>query len=53
MKNPPTRRPVVLALLAAELACVGAWALTGSIWCCLGAVISGVALVVMVLFGGD
>ncbi|MDP9410424.1 MAG: hypothetical protein M3P70_07970 [Actinomycetota bacterium] len=52
VKNPPPRHPV-LALLAAELACVGARALTGSIWCCLGAVISGVALVVMVLFGGD
>ena len=42
-----------MALLAAELVCVGAWALTGSIWCCLGAVASGVALTGMVLFWGD
>lgn len=42
-----------MALLAAELVCVGAWALTGSIWCCLGAVASGVALIAMVLFWGD
>lgn len=40
----------MLALLAAELAFVGAWALTGSIWCCLGAIVAGVALVFMVLF---
>ena len=49
MRNPPPRRPV-LALLAAELVCVGAWAFTGNVWCCLGAVASGVAFIVMVLF---
>lgn len=42
-----------MVLLAAELVCVGAWALTGSIWCCLGAVASGVVLIAMVLFWGD
>ena len=42
-----------MALLAAELVCVGAWALTESIWRCLGAVASGVALIAMVLFWGD
>lgn len=31
----------------------GGWALTGSIWCCLGAVASGVVLIAMVLFWGD
>lgn len=50
MENPP-RRPV-LALLAAELACVAAWAITGNFWCCVGAVVSGVALVATVLFWG-
>ena len=52
MRNPPPRRPV-LALLGAEIACVAAWALTGNFWCCVGAVASGVALVVTVLFWGD
>jgi uncharacterized membrane protein len=42
-----------LALLAVELVCVLAWALTGSVWCCVGAIVSGVALVVTVLFGED
>ncbi len=36
-------------MLAVELVCVGAWALTGSIWCCLGAVASGVGPISMVL----
>jgi hypothetical protein len=52
VRNLPPGRPV-LALLAAKLVCVGAWALTGSIWCCLGAVTSGVALIARVLFWGD
>ncbi len=49
--NPPSRRPI-LALLAAEFACVAAWALTGNFWCCIGAVVSGVALIITVLFLG-
>ena len=43
----------MLALLATELACVLAWVLTGSVWYCLGAVLSGAALILAVLFGGD
>src|SRR5918997_4295535 len=49
VKNSPSRRPV-LALLAAELVCVGAWTLTGSIWWFLGAVVAGLALIVVALF---
>ncbi len=52
VKNSPPRR-LLLALLAVELACVAAWALTGNFWCCIGAVISGVSLVFTVLFLGD
>ena len=43
----------MLALLAAELVCVGAWTLAGSIWCCFGAVASGATLIAMALFWED
>jgi hypothetical protein len=49
VRRSPSRRPLV-ALLAAELVCVTAWALTGSFWWVLGALMVGVVLVVIVLF---
>ena len=41
----------MLALFATELACAAAWALTGGVWYCLGAMLCGAALVFVVLFG--
>ena len=41
----------MLALFATELACVVAWALSGNVWYCLGAVLCGGTLVFLVLFG--
>ena len=40
----------MLALLAAELVCLVAWTLMGSIWWFLGAVVAGLALIVVALF---
>ena len=49
-RNPPSGGPV-LTLFETELACAAAWALTGGVWYCLGAVLCGAALVFVVLFG--
>ena len=50
LEEPAVGGPV-LALFATELACAAAWALTGGVWYCLGAMLCGAALVFVVLFG--
>jgi uncharacterized membrane protein len=48
----PSTRRLVWALLAAELVCAVAWALTGNLWWCLGALLVGLALVAAVMSSG-